>query len=336
MSVPPLDLHRLRDAALGPSTLRAYSKSLDNFLTHTRHTLPELLMLRSAAIDKLLAAYLEYMFWSRGSYDYACQAVYGLIFNAPFLRHKLGEARLCLRGWKRLKQSRSHPPLTWELAVVFAFTMAKWGYHSEAVATLLAFDCYLRVGELTRIQYHDVLQPHDPRTGSAQCNMAVRLAVAKTGLNQSVTLQSPAVAAVLRAYLLAFPFLSEDRIFQFTPSWFRVLLHRVSVAHGLGHIPYVPHSLRHGGATSDFLRGATIEQIMFRGRWVSMESARRYVQTCQAMMIIQSIPPAVHSLGLQLVPELSALMCTLLEAIPSRRKQGMAERRVRFGIPSLF
>ena len=46
---------------------------------------------------------------------------------------------------------------------------------------------------------------------------------------------------------------------------------------------YVPHSLRHGGATRyrHVLRW-TIENVMERGRWVSTKSARRYVQSGNA------------------------------------------------------
>jgi hypothetical protein len=46
--------------------------------------------------------------------------------------------------------------MTWELTVMFAMTMASWGYHCEAVATLVAFDCLLRVGEVTRMVAIDV------------------------------------------------------------------------------------------------------------------------------------------------------------------------------------
>ena len=72
------------------------------------------------------------------------------------LRLHLGEARLRLRGWKKilqqLRQSRSHPPLTWELTAIFATVMAKWGRHAEAVATLVAFDCYLRTQRTANVQ----------------------------------------------------------------------------------------------------------------------------------------------------------------------------------------
>jgi integrase len=263
---------QLRDAALAPATLRAYTLNLDRFLHFTRLDLPHLTTLTPTQIDLRLSEYIDASFASRGSYDYACQALFGLVYQCPALRYQLGESRLRLRGWKRLKTHRSHPPVTWELTAVFSTITAKWGRHAEAVGTLLAFDCYLRVGELTRLTYSDVILPNDPRTGSAHKGMALRLATTKTGDNQWVAVSRSVVANTLQEYLLAYPFLSSDRIFPFTPSAFRHLLHDVTSSVGLQEVPYVPHSFRHGGATCDFLLGATIEQIQFRGRWESMRS----------------------------------------------------------------
>jgi integrase len=216
-----------------------------------------------------------------------------------------------LRGWSRLARSASHPPITWELAVVFAVTMAKWSLYPHSIATLVAFDCYLRVGELTRIRYCDVVQPNDPRMGSVHSTMALRLPDTKTGLNQWVSLQSPSVAQALHSYLRARPFQSSELIFPFAPHQYRQLIRSVALTLGVGHIPYVPHSLRHGGATSDFLRGHTIEQIMYRGRWKSMESARRYIQTGRALLVTLSLPAHLHETGLALsvglVPVLDSL-----------------------------
>ncbi len=191
----------LRNAALTPSTHRAYSRNLDKFLHFTRLSLSQLLVLRSVEIDTRLSSYFEYEFSIKGSYHNACHALFGVIFHCPRVKVKLGESRLRLRGWRRLIKYKSHPPITWEIACLFAVTMAKWGHHAEAVGTLLSFDCYLRVGELTRLRYCDVVLPNDPRTGSAHTTMALRLAVTKTGPNQWVSLRSKQVSSALLFYL---------------------------------------------------------------------------------------------------------------------------------------
>lgn len=328
----PLSTSTLRDAAIVPSTHRAYNNNLDKFLQHTRLSLPRLLQLPPALLDERLAAYFDHQFSVQGSYHNAAHALYGLIFRCPRLKLELGESRLRLRGWKRLVTQRSHPPITWELTVLFATVMAKWGRHAEAMGTLLSFDCYLRVGELTRLLYSDVVMPNDPRTGSAHRSMALRLAVTKTGPNQWVSLGNADVAAALHCYLRVFPFLAGDRIFPFSPSSFRHLLRQVADSLGLGHIPYVPHSFRHGGATCDFLRGATIEQIMFRGRWVSMESARRYIQTSRALLIMLQIPAGLNDAGAVLACRVPATVQVLWESVALRpaRSSPPSGRCVRF------
>jgi len=320
----------LRDAALSKATLLSYTNNLNKFLTHTRLPFLKLIKLSSTLIDQRLSQYIDNLFARNGSYDYASQTMFGLIFHCPRLRHQLGESRLRLRGWKRLKQHKSHPPITWELTIVFATTMAKWGRHAEAVATLLAFDCFLRVGELTRIRYHDVVMPHDPRMGSAHTGMVVRLARAKTGLNQSVSLENVQVQRVLHQYLLAHPFLDSDLIFPFTPSSFRALIKDISTSLGLGSISYVPHSFRHGGATHSHQRGATIEQIMYRGRWVALESARRYIQTARALLIMLTIPSNLNDIGRLLAPHIDVVLDHLYITVPSSAPK--RDRRVWFQV----
>ena len=59
------------------------------------------------------------------------------------------------------------------------------------------------------------------------------------------------------------------------------------------------HSLRHGAATRDFLRGKAIEDILHRGRWVSVKAARNYVQASPAMLLAMEAPRSVSRLGAQ-------------------------------------
>jgi hypothetical protein len=139
------------------------------------------------------------------------------------------------------------------------------------------------------------------------------------------------VQRTLHQYLLAHPFLDDDRIFPFSPSSFRTLIKDVSTSLGLGQIPYVPHSFRHGGATYSHQRGATIEQIMYRGRWVALESARvrRYIQTARALLIMLTIPSGLNETGRTLAPNIDVVLGHLLSTVPSAAKQ---DRRVWFRV----
>lgn len=320
----------LRDAALAPSTLRQYNRNLVKLLIHTRLTLDELLSLRPSKIDRLLAGWMEHLFRSHGSFSYANQCLNALVFHSPLLRLRLHHSRLCLRGWSRLVEARSHPPMTWEVTLMVAVTMASWGFKEEAIAVLIAFDCLLRVGELTRIIYSDIICKNDPRVGSSHPTMAIRLQRTKTGLNQWVSLHNPKVASILQFWIdsrRSPSVQSESRVFPFSPGQFNRLLHSVSSSLGVDHIPYVAHSFRHGGATCAYLSGESIEAIVHRGRWRRLESARRYIQTGPALMASWEVPHQLNRNGRIIDREIVEVMTHLLQNAPSHHRKG---HRVRF------
>ena len=98
--------------------------------------------------------------------------------------------------------------------------------------------------------------PDDPRFGGASTSMAVVLPHTKTGPNQSVPLFDQDVADVFCVWMHTVHARSPAHalVFTFTPARFRQLMYNACVVHGVHSTPYVPDSLRHGGATADFLR----------------------------------------------------------------------------------
>jgi integrase len=312
--------HRLplQDLALAPTSLRAYNTSLSSFLLHTRLSYRTFLHLPASRLDRCLAEYIQHAHDTAQPFNYASHALHAVVNHRPDIKLRLHLARLCLRGWERTRHWRSHPPLTWELTVLLACTLARWGHHGPAIGMLLAFDCYLRVSELTRLRRRDVLLPHDARRGHAATGMAIVLRHTKTGPNQSVSVQSSDVADVLCRWLQRMPTRAggEALVFPFSPSWLRRLMHDACRSLGLDHTPYVPHSLRHGGATHDYLRTGNIEHVQFRGRWKSMESVRRYVQQANAMLAAHSVPQHLHDLGTTLADGLADAVALLLDTVP--------------------
>ena len=289
----------LQDMALAPSSLKAYNKQLQSFLTHSRLTRKQLYTLPALRIDRALALYIQHSFDASAPFTYSSHALHAVIFHRPDLRLQLHQARGCIKGWEKVKRTQSHPPFTWEIALVISATLARNGYFGPAIGMLLSFDCYLRVSELTHLRRKDIVMPSDARMGRADTGMAVILKHTKTGKNQSVTVQRPEVAQLLCHWVRQLPRSAGSRglVFNFSPRWFGLLIRNACVEHGLGHIPYVPHSLRHGGATTDFLLGRPVEYIHFRGRWKVIESLRTYIQTARALLAAQNVPRRVSALG---------------------------------------
>ena len=326
----------LRSMALAPASQKAYSKQLGSLLSHTRFSHTAFFALPAAAVDRALAVYIQFCYDARSSFTYASHALSAVVHQRPDLRHQLPVARQCIRGWEKVRTSTPHAPLTWELTVLMACTMARSGYHGPAVAMLLAFDCFLRVGELTRIRRSDVVTPNDSRMGRAHATMAVVLRVAKTGKMQSVGIASADVGELLAQWVRLTPLTSsgaaDPRIFPFSPDFFRRLMERTASALRLP-THYTPHSLRHGGTTDDFLRNGSVERIQFRGRWKSLESVRRYVQTARAVLAAQQVPRELNELGVTLSEGLVTAMSHLMRTVPAAVPRSY-RRRVTFRLPT--
>lgn len=313
---------------VAPATQIAYNRSVRKFLAFAGVSLDSLLRRSSRHIDRLLTDYLHHLHREHSPHCYAVHAVYGLIYHAPELKERLLLSRRSLRGWDRTRGHRSHPPLTWELTVMLALCMARRGLHAEAVASLLAFECYLRVGEYMRLQFSDVAVLGDPRLGGAHTGMALRLARTKTGNNQWVTVRDPAVATVFTQYLQSRVWMPADRVFPFSLSHWRRVIRSCCGLLGLGAIPFVPHSFRHGGATRDYMRGCSIEQIKLHGRWKSLESARRYIQQGPALLLLNEVPVKLVEQAALLAPYVAQCLSYLRDTVPAA--QAAAKRTVRF------
>ena len=322
----------LQDMALALSSLKAYNKQLQSFLTHSRLTPEQLSLMSARRLDRALALYIQHCYDSSTPFQYAAHALHAVVFHRLDLKQKLHQARSCLKGWERVKKVQSHPPLTWELTCVIASTLARSGYHGPAIGMLLGFDCYLRVSELTHLRRQDIVMPHDARMGRADTGMAVILKHTKTGKNQSVTSQRRKVAELVTSWVRGLPrsIGRDGLVFDFSPQWFGRLICNACVELGLGHIPYVPHSLRHGGATADFFSKGSVEYVHFCGRWKSIESLRTYIQTARALLAAQNVPRRLNALGLLLSDNIAAVLLdcirTVAEVVPRGRAHSVTFR----------
>ena len=253
-------------------------------------------------VDEVLTEWFHDLYILRGGgcRSYAEDAVSGIHLLVPSVKGHLHQAKLALKGWSKLVPSIPHPPLTWDMTVCIGVRLACRGRFSMGVATLLAFDCYLRVGELVGLTRSDVADAGDRRRGSSHRTMELRLKHTKTGKNQSVSVRDPAVIALVRQVLATVSNRPSARLFPYSSSTFRRHFKAAAADLGLSE-DFVPHSLRHGGATRDEARGMTVEEVMRRGRWASTKSARHYIQSGRALLLNNSIPDAIYDLGQLLV-----------------------------------
>lgn len=325
---PPGD--SLEALSLTPSTRLLYRTALRNLLLHHRTSLRRLAARSPRSVDAMMVQYMNRRFSTGGSFAQCAHTLFGLVYAQPRLQSKLPRSRRALKGWDRHRPKRSYPPLTWELCVVIALSMAARGRHAEAVATVLGFDCYLRISEYTQLRRRDIAAGSDPRLGGAHTAMAIRLADTKTGPNKFVSVVNPQVSAALQSYLDGAALEPAALAFPFTAFRYSALFRSVCASLGLSSCGFVPHSLRHGGATHDHLCGRDIEYIKHRGRWASSKSAARYVQSAPALLLQTSVPAGLVVAGRVLAPWLAACLQHLRESVPAAPRP--RARRVRFDL----
>jgi integrase len=265
-----------------------------------------------ADLDDALCEYFHHLYITRAGKcrSYAEAALSGLSMFVPALRGKLSKSALAIRGWKRLVPSVQYPPMTYDVCVCLAVHMAVHKSWSLGVATLLAFECYLRIGELTNLTTEDVAVSGDRRMGSAYRGVSLRLKRTKTGKNQWVEVRSPAVRGLIVQLLIERKLCRRSKLFACTSDAYRRYFKASCAALGLSE-DYVPHSLRHGGATHDHLMRRPLEEILRHGRWASMKSARHYVQAGRALLLASAVPTSIAEIAAVLVPNVVAIFNTL-------------------------
>lgn len=275
-------------------------------------------------LDELVARFIQRKFDERGGvgFNNAANLVHGLVMFMPRLKGRLPLSNRSLLGWRKLRPPQPHPPLTRPLACAIAVELARMGMMRYAVATLLAFDALLRVNEFMNLRVEDVILPDDRRLGAikpldassdskaAYTGAAIRLRFTKTGTEQFVTIRDKDVIFLLRLAMQGlkpwdylFPASSADRAASFRRAFSKARDNlRLDKR-------FVPHSLRHGGATYLKLCGWSVDDIRERGRWKATDSAFHYIQSGRALLLVTRVPPhlllAAETLGENVLASLS-------------------------------
>jgi integrase len=291
-----VSLHQpLKHFQLSTQSLHRYQSALQSFLSwcDTKH----IRVTSNEQLDDVMTAYFTSLFHRGEGLHHATYTLYGLYNDKPRLRGVLKESEAALKGWKKVEPVTRRPPMNWEVCVSLALWMATHHYTAAAVATLLAFNTYLRVSELTGLLVSHVKWPQDARTGSAYDGVAVYLPKSKTGDYQSVRVRDKSIAALLCAWITRRGLTAGESVFGLSPNAYRSVLAQACVGLGVSHVGYTPHCLRHGGATHDFVRGVPLEEILLVGRWESNKSARTYVKQGVGLMLAATLPAAIMKLG---------------------------------------
>ena len=201
----------------------------------------------------------------------------GLRHYFPFI----GKTRISadLKGLEKTNERRPRVPASERLSR--AFTHYLWGELSfaEATGAQVMFDAKLRTCEALKVRACDVIF-----ASSAVRNTTIRLGKTKNGREQAAVLDAGCLGEKMLRILVR---CSRDRnapLFCFG-NYARVHKYccKFKAHYGLA-IEFTPHSLRAGSATNDKLKGVSLADIQYRGRWESMATARGYIDVVYAIL----------------------------------------------------
>jgi integrase len=142
------------------------------------------------------------------------------------------------------------------------------------------FEGYLRLSEAIGAKAEDF----DVSEGEG----VMALPKSKTGLNQSIIIHKGEWLALTKKLLRSKA--KGSTLVRIKPDAFRKAFRVALSALGAQASAFTPHSLRHGGATWDYLQGFPIADIVARGRWTQAKTASRYIQQGRAALVRLELP----------------------------------------------
>lgn len=306
------DVLDLAAQSLKPRTLAQYTSAAKIFLDFTKRY--NYVVRTAEEFDRVLAYFIKFQFlafqhWLDGDFERrprgsslstAQTALSAVQFFLPSVASHLPLSSRCVAAWQRLNPYEKHPPLSWPLACAVASSLAHSGHYGAAIATLLAFDCYLRISEYVQLRVCDVVV--SPYSSSAEQLPPVSLCLrnTKTRKLDYVVVARADVRALLLDFVRGRP--STELVFGFTQQSFRRLFRAACVAlHLVAH--YRPHSLRGGGATYDYARlgASNLQYILHRGRWRSYASLDTYCREGTSISLAVKEPAAAIQLGERII-----------------------------------
>ena len=257
-------------------------------LTQTRYTVAVRVMLGFwscmglkpeglEAMDDACASFVEAC-WAEGdSITLVCQALAGLQWLVPKVRHKIPYAWSLAKAWAKAEPPNRATPFSPSIVLGLAGLCFEVGMISMAALLLVGFDGFLRSGELFSMKVGDI----SFRRKMAIIKLAVTKGGQRRGLMEVIVITSSLAVKMLR--LACKGKSRDDLVADGNGYYLRNLLRSLISSVGLPAARYSWYSLRRGGATAYFLRTGSMEKTLLRGRWMSTSIARLYIQDAVAL-----------------------------------------------------
>jgi len=310
-------------------TANAYDKSVKEFSEWMENA-----GVQAKSVEELDAAgceYLEHMYFEGYNHDVGDRLMSSLLYCSLALT-ALGKAALprmqrCLRGFRRLAPGMSRAPLPYVavvamVAAAFFLREPKFG-----IALLVQFIGYLRPHELLGLTGQHIVPPTKSEPNKwgiliAPEELAVRSKTQQ--FDESVLLDwtwLPALGSWLKR--LADSSEGKQTLFGYDHRSYTATFQRLAEVTGVSELRPHPYSVRHGGASHDYLgKRRSLDEVRLRGRWRSEESVRRYVKASRAMKEEAALPEATQQYGQEYAERLDDVLSERLRPSAPPRLTG--------------
>ena len=271
-------------ASVKEKTYKRYAKEVSFFVKYISNRGVQVSSMET--LDNLLQEYMEevYILNSGRGKSLVANALNGVKLFIPKARGSLPASEKAYKGFDRLSPSKAYPPMSRGLAYLVAYWLLENGFREEGIMVIVGYECFLRISEATSLKVGDIGFRGDSLLGKDFKGLAlVRIGKAKTGANQSAIVEDPFVAKLLQRVVK-----NKGRGSKLYGSSSSVLRKRFGQAlQGLNiqSVRFVFHSLRHGRATEEDIKGTPLEDILRKGRWAAAKSGRHYIQSGRALLL---------------------------------------------------
>eukprot|EP00438_Fugacium_kawagutii_P000873 Skav218505 [mRNA] locus=scaffold1564:7454:12902:+ [translate_table: standard] len=264
---------RLDEQKVSPLTLGRYEQSLQELATFLRT--PRASLLEQPDLEQVLNDYIQHLWEEGDTKTFASYAVAAVQFHKPALKgHLKGPWRL-LSLWGKLEQPVRATPLDPEMLFAFCGVLLEWQWPELAYLSVIGFCGLLRTGEIFHLRRKHVVLPQRQSQSAVIFLQDTKTTQRNQLLWEKVILQEQVAVAALRrlcANKAPDDFLTSTSVVKFRELWKLVVSHL-----GLSSLHYIPYSLRRGGATSNYRQGTTLDQLLEKGRWKHLQTARLYL-----------------------------------------------------------
>jgi hypothetical protein len=280
-------LGRLEDQRVSPGTTARYQRSLDELCEFAHASADHLL--RRVDLGDVLSAYVEKLWEDGDTKTMASYTLAAVQFFRPQVKGQLTKAWKLLALWGKLEQPRRATPLDAPLCLAFAGKFLQWQWHELACITIVGFCGLLRTAEMFQLKRSQVVLPR-------RANQAAILFLFNTKTTKRNLLEAEKVMITEQVGIDALRYLcnqvrKDEPLVSVSPAKFRTLWKEVVNEFLLTQFHYLPYSLRRGGATCAYREGMSFDQLMAKGRWRNLATARGYLDLALQEYATISLPP---------------------------------------------